>query len=261
MNFVEVEGTSIDDAIDKALQSLGVSREQVEIEILTSPTKGLLGIGARRAKVRATIRPPMSLDPFGDTPRTEAVVPAAPRVDPEPSVMTPPSTPGTDDGVGAARAQALLQEILDRMGFAVSVAVAVEDGAVRLSINGDSSGALIGRHGQTLDALEYLLQRMLSREEEVGRVSVDCENYRVRRHESLQAMAARLAQQAKAKGKPMAMEALSPRDRRVIHLALQDDPGLTTRSSGEGYYRKLLIIPNGARAARPPRPGNRSGNR
>jgi spoIIIJ-associated protein len=263
MNDIEVEGSTIDEAIDEALQRLRVTREKVEVDILASPTKGVLGIGGRKARVRVSLRQPLELD-AADREPAAAIGSEAGR---EPGRAMDEVQPG--DGTLAARARTLLQDILDHMGFAVRVQASESDEVVLLSITGDSTGVLIGRHGQTLDALEYFLHRVLYRDGVVGRISVDCEQYRVRRRESLEATAARLAQQAKVKNKTMTIEALSPRDRRIIHLALQDEPGLTTRSVGEGYYRKLLVIPEGARPAsqgerrdsRPPRTGHRSGNR
>jgi len=254
MNLVEVEGTTIDEAIDLALQRLGTTRDQVEVDIIASPTKGVLGIGGRKAKVRVSRRQPLEID--DESP---------PRPAPEPPPherMSATVDPGFVD-----RAQSLLQEILEHMGFAVTVEARENDGTIELAIAGDSSGVLIGRHGQTLDALEYFVQRALGREDAATRISVDCEQYRVRRRATLESIAARLAQEAKNRRRAMTMEALSPRDRRIVHLTLQDEPGLTTRSSGDGHYRDLLIIPEGARVPsdrrdpRPPRPSHRVDHR
>jgi len=244
MKSVEVEGATIDDAIESALHTLGVTREQVAIDILASPTKGLLGIGGRKARIRVSLRPPV------DTETPEP--PASPQT--PPSARQPEAAP---DPELMERARALLQAIVDRMGFTVTVSAAEDDGLIVLSIEGDSTGMLIGRHGQTLDAFEYFLHRALSREDGPAHIMVDCERYRVRRRETLQAMAARLAEQAKIKRRPVTIESLSPRERRIVHLALQNEPGVTTRSTGEGFYRDLQIVPEGARGPRPPRSGNR----
>jgi len=256
MNAVEVEGTTIDEAIDLALQQLGITRDLVEVDIVASPTKGVLGIGSRRAKVRVSRRQPVEIE------ADASVAPAARPREPRTSAADP---------TAMARARGLLQEILERMGFAVTVEGGEADGTIELAINGDSSGVLIGRHGQTLDALEYFVQRALGRDDSATRISIDCEQYRVRRRAMLQSMAARLAQEAKNKRRAVTMESLSPRDRRIVHQALQDEPGLTTRSSGDGHYRDLMIIPDGARVpgpsvgerreARPPRNSHRADHR
>jgi spoIIIJ-associated protein len=251
MTSVEAEGTSIDDAIEKALQQLGVERDKVAVDILASPTRGVLGIGGRKAKVRVSVREPVDFEPSAEMAATPP--PAEPRSSAAaapPARQTPPPPAVAADPALGARARAVLQDILDHMGFTVSVRATEDEEAISLAIEGDSSGVLIGRHGQTLDALEYFLHRALSRDDGPARVVVDCEGYRVRRRETLEAMAHRLAQQAKIKRRAVSIEALSPRDRRIVHLALQGQSGLTTRSSGEGYYRKLIIIPEGAR---PPR--------
>jgi spoIIIJ-associated protein len=125
-----------------------------------------------------------------------------------------------------------------------------------LIVSGEDSGLLIGRRGQTLDAIEYLLNRIVGREEKRGgRVTVDVERYRERRREYLDALAHRLASKVKETGRVITLNPLSPADRRVVHLALQGDSGVTTRSQGEGHYRKMLILP----AGNPARPRRLSG--
>ena len=111
---------------------------------------------------------------------------------------------------------------------------------------GDSSGVLIGRRGQMLDALEYLLNRVAGRDEGgSARIVVDSENYRARRREALEELARRMGEQAKKKRKAVTLNPMSPRDRRIVHLILQEDSSLVTKSSGKGYFRKLIIIPAG----------------
>jgi len=122
----------------------------------------------------------------------------------------------------AEHGRELLARMLSLMGFDSSVSVSAEEDDTVLNIAGDNSSVLIGKHGQTLDALEYVLNRILSREEETAaRVHVDCEQYRVRRRHSLEQLARKMAEEAKRKGRSVALEPLSPRDRRFIHLALR----------------------------------------
>ncbi len=242
MNCVEAEGNSIDEAIQNALKALGVERARVEIEILSSATRGLFGIGGKKARVRATLRQPLEAIAAEGT-RREPV--------PAPEVGSGPGGPGRGHSPEAAaalaeKAQARLRELLGRMGFTAEVSAAEEAGQVVLAIQGDSSGILIGRRGQTLDALEYWVNRLLSREARAPvRVVVDCENYREKRRQALEDLARRVGQRVKQRGKPVALNYLSPRERRVVHLALQGDPQLATRSSGKGYYRKLIVYPRG----------------
>jgi spoIIIJ-associated protein len=120
-----------------------------------------------------------------------------------------------------------------------------EDGVVVVDVIGDDGGLLIGRRGQTLDAIDYLLNRMVHREAGPCRIVIDVEHYRERRDENLAALARRLADKARETGRVVTLNPMNPRDRRLIHLALRDEPSITTRSQGEGHYRKLDIIPEG----------------
>ena len=252
MDYVEVEGDSIDDAIARALQSLGVSRDRVSIEILSNSSRGLFGIGGRRARVRATLRRPLALG--GEEPAQDGQQQSAPAVMPPPPEQAPPALelerPPLEDrapleGAALDRARLVLQELVNHIGSTGRVEVEPDTEGPRLVIQGDESGILIGRRGQTLDALEYLVNRIVARDDETtARLIVDSQNYRSRRRDSLTALARRVAERARKRGKTVTLNPMSPRDRRIVHLALRDDPSLTTRSAGKGYFRKLLIIPN-----------------
>ncbi len=233
MEPVEAEGSSIDEAIDNALKILGVTRDRVEIEILSNSARGLFGIGGRKARVRAAVRAPLDADTLA-TPEPAAT----------PLQLENP--PASTAGAVAERASQLLQEIVKLMDVPAKVNWREQEDAILLEISGDSSGVLIGRRGQMLDALEYLLNRAVGREAESTRIVVDSQNYRARRRQSLEELARRMGEQAKRKRKVIALNPLSPRDRRIVHLVLQEDPSLSTKSSGKGYYRKLIIIPEGA---------------
>jgi spoIIIJ-associated protein len=132
------------------------------------------------------------------------------------------------------------------MDVRAAVNVRRADEQVLFELTGDSSGVLIGRRGQMLDAIEYLLNRIAARDEGSStHIVVDSENYRARRREALETLARRMGEQAKKKRKPVALNPLSPRDRRIVHLILQEDTSVITKSSGKGYFRKLIIIPAG----------------
>jgi spoIIIJ-associated protein len=224
MDSVEAEGSTIDGAIAAALAALATTRDRVEIEILSNAARGLFGIGGRKARIRATLRKPIDADSI-------AALPAA---------AAPPA------GGSVEHARQVLQDIVRRIGVAAEVAVTNVDGQTVLQLNGDTSGVLIGRRGQMLDALEYLLNRIVTRDGGgVTRFVVDSENYRQRRRQSLEELAQRMAEQAKRRGRPVTLNPMSPRDRRIIHLLLENAPGLTTKSAGKGFYRRLIIIPAG----------------
>ena len=245
MDYVETEGDTIDEAIAKALKILGVERDKVTVDILAEARKGLLGIGARSARVRASLRRLVVEDEEDES------------AEQEPARETAISP--ADIAAAAQKGKEVLEEILRLMGVHATVE-AKPGGApdeVVLAIQGDCGGLLIGRRGQTLEALQYLLTRTVSetRGREGVQLEVDTENYRERRRKSLQDMALRLGEKAKRQRKAVTVDALSAADRRVVHAALQDDPWLTTKSLGAGAYRRLLIIPEGDRKRKEePRP-------
>jgi|SRR5579871_812467 len=223
MRSVEAEGTTIDEAIDRALGMLHAERDQVEIEILANASRGVLGFGGKPARVRATIRESL----------TRVLGTEADDV-PREAIAEPP--------------ELMLAEILRHLGVdcAVERLPEREPGTITLAVRGGDSGLVIGRRGQTLDALEYLLNRIAARGGNGGpRIMIDVERYRERRQESLEQMALRLAAKVRQTGRTITLDPMSPRDRRVIHLALQDDRTVVTRSQGEGHFRRLLIIPQG----------------
>lgn len=254
MDFVEAEGNSIDEAIERALELLGVARDKVEIDILANATRGILGMGGRKARVRATVRQALHIEGVTTSPDAEPPLPApvekeAPRDDA--ARRDPPVAVAPVDQKTMEQARRILQEIINLMGIEARAEVAdLADGG-RIAVTGDTSGRLIGRHGQTLDALEYLVNRIIAREEDhPSRIVVDSENYRLRRRQELEELARRFADQAKKRGRPVAMNPMNPRDRRIVHLVLKSDRAVVTSSTGDGYLRKLVIAPSGTRRDR-----------
>lgn len=137
-----------------------------------------------------------------------------------------------------------LRGILQRMGIEGSVSAREDEEHITLEIAGTDAGLVIGRQGTTLDALQYLVNKMMGREPgERKPIVVDAEGYRGRREETLLDMANRLAEKAMRTGQPVTAQAMSAADRRIIHLALAEIPGVTTRSEGEGLDRRLIVEP------------------
>jgi spoIIIJ-associated protein len=236
MDYVETEGDTIDKAIENALKLLGVERDKITVDILSEGKKGILGFGSQKARIRAALR--KSAIDF------EAAELRAPAFD-QPS-MIPAETAAIRE-----KAKEVLAEILNLMGVKAEVELQTGEKTDEtvLEIRTENSGLLIGRKGQTLEALQYLVSRITG-ERGVGEgthIVVDIENYRQRRRKSLEDMALRLGEKAKRQRKTVTVDALSAADRRIIHAALQDDPWVTTRSLGQGSYRRLLIIPEGDR--------------
>jgi spoIIIJ-associated protein len=222
MKSVETEGKTVEEAISKACEELKASREDLEIEVLANGSSGFLGlVGAKRAQIRATLK---------------EAPPAA-------EEKAPP--PAEASGEAAAEtAKKTLQDILGLLGIQAGVQLREEAERIVLNIEGDGSGLLIGRKGQTLDALEYLINKIVHKgAEDKKRIVVDTENYRSRREESLVHLAQRLGDKAKRLGRPVTISPMSAHDRRIIHLALEEDKDLRTRSMGTGLYRKIVISP------------------
>jgi spoIIIJ-associated protein len=235
MDFVETDGETIDDAIRNALKTLGVERDNVTVDILSEGRKGIFGFGAQKARIRATLRRPAVAQEAGD----------------ERSETSPPPATAAEVAATAEKAKAALADILKLMGVTATVEIKAGETSdeIVLDVRADNNALLIGRKGQTLEALEYLVIRIAGERPggEGPHIVVDVENYRERRRRTLEDMALRLGEKAKRQRKTVTVDALSAADRRIIHAALQDDPWVTTRSLGQGSYRRLLIIPEGDR--------------
>jgi spoIIIJ-associated protein len=145
----------------------------------------------------------------------------------------------------AERAREVLGGILQRMGIDATIDVREDGERTFLEIHGPEAGLVIGKKGQTLEALQYLVSKAVHRDEPEGfhPVVVDAEGYRERREATLVDMAKRLAEKAVRTGTTITMNPMSPHDRRIIHITLDKVPGVTTRSEGEGIFRRLLIVP------------------
>jgi spoIIIJ-associated protein len=163
-------------------------------------------------------------------------------------------TPATKE-----RATEVLGQLLKHMGLEAEVVAHEDEERIMLEVKGPETGLVIGKKGQTLDSLQYLVNKIVSKgspkneegESESKPINVDAEGYRERRAEALTELAHKLADKARKSGKPVAAEPMSAADRRVIHVALAEAQGVTTRSEGEGIYRHLVVIPTGGESTAP----------
>jgi spoIIIJ-associated protein len=172
---------------------------------------------------------------------------------------TPRQSANVDEQV--KEASAILAQILELMNEKSDIRRGPGDReSLEIEIRGDGSGILIGRHGQTLDALEYLLNRIVARRiKDAMPILLDTESYRARRREQLHRMALSMGERAKRDHAAVKLDPMPPRDRRIVHLALKDDPMITTRSAGEGFLRTVEIVPVDAQRER--RGGGRDNRR
>ena len=200
-HYIETEGDTVEEAIEQALDELEVTREQVTIDIVTEPTKGILNFGAKLAKVRATLKQDVTSAP-----------------------------------------DAILSEILSRMGVDAEIESSFIDGSTHLDIATDTPALLIGKHGQTLDAIERLLNCIINKASLVKRrVFVDTEGYRKRREERLIEMAHQVAEKVKYTDREVVLAPMTARDRRIIHVTLKADEVVSTYSQGEGEMRRVVV--------------------
>ena len=218
MKNLEVSAKTVEEATQKALERLGVSREEVEVTVVKEGRHGILGLGAEEARVR---------------------------------VRSLVGVPEKESDIAEA-AKSVLETLLARVGVVASVVSQTKppieggEGAsnvITLDVTGDDLGILIGRRGQTLSSLQYIV-RLIVAHQEKARVAIviDVEGYKQRRYGALQALAWRMAEQVKVRGRSFALEPMSAYERRIIHLTLADDPDVITESIGDGEARKVVIM-------------------
>ena len=208
METLETTGRTVEEAIEIALEQLGADRDQVEVDVISQGKGGILGFGAEPARVRVVLTAPLSNLP--------------------------------------TLSKLILDNLLRNMRVQASSSIrssdVEEDGTVELEINGDDSGLLIGRRGETLQALQYVTNLLVGRRAE-GRVVLDVEGYRERRYAALRTLAARVAERVASTGQSVTLEPMAANERRVIHLALSENPRVVTESTGVGDGRKITVSP------------------
>ena len=242
---VEISAKTVEEAIELGLSELGLTRDQVEIEVVNPGRGGVLGIGAEDARVRIVAvpeKPPTDAESTPIEAEAEAPVPS----------LEPATESELPDPEIAELATGLLRGLLDGMRVQAEVNARVgddlaevgEDPSLILDVTGNDLGILIGRRGETLRALQYMTRLMLSRKlERWEPVIVDVESYRVRRRRSLRQLANRMAERVAFSQQRVVLEAMPANERRIIHISLRDHPHVTTMSVGEGDHRKVTILP------------------
>jgi spoIIIJ-associated protein len=273
MREITIAGKSVEEAIEKGLQQLGVPREKVQVDVLEEgKTGGIFGIGGKLAQVRLSTEE-------GQAPEAEAEEEYYPepseQEEPEedqrreqreerPRREEKPAQEATDEAV--QRAVDIVRGIVEKMGFEPEITSEKDGSDIAIHVN-RAGGALIGRRGQTLYALQYLVNRIFNEDKESwNQIRLDVEDYRKRREKEMLEMAERLYRKVLSNGEQVTVKNLSSQDRRVVHMALKDKDGVETYSKGTGHLRKLIIAPKGgggrsSRRSRPSRQDNRSRSR
>jgi spoIIIJ-associated protein len=249
---VVASGKTVDDAIANGLAMLGVRRDQVDVEVITEGSRGVLGFGAENAQVRLLVKPAPQPKPAAPPPSPVPLAePEIQESEPEPPPVSQPE-PATDEATPERLGQEFLVDLLKLMGVRASVqsmlgyelAEEGQEPPTVLNITGDDLGILIGRRGETLRALQYLIRLMVShRLKRWSDLVVDVEHYRVRRRQALENLATRVAERVAETGRTQALEPMPSYERRLVHIALRNHPDVKTQSVGEGERRKVTIVP------------------
>ena len=239
MSTIETTGKTIEDAVRSGLVRLGRMKDEVDIEVLEEPKSGFFGFGSKPAKVRITEKEGVPTVP------TMESRPAAVEKPVVPAAAEPAEAETGDDFTAeeaAAKAKAFLQEVLKNMGIDVVIEKMIKSDKVLLHLHGKNLGILIGKHGQTLDALQYLTNLTTNQGETTRHfIMLDVENYRHRREETLKQLAIRLANRVKKNGDRVVLEPMNGYERKIIHVTLQNDPQVRTESEGQDPYRHVVI--------------------
>ena len=276
---IRVSAKTLDDAITEALIQLGVTSDRLEYEVIEKGSAGFLGIGMKQAVIEAwkkeeepevtvediikeefraekkpeapkkkekpaRVKEEAKAEPAAEVKKETAAEPAAAKEEPEEAapVKKGVELAKVEDQTIEAVSQ-FINDTLKAMNMEVKTSASIdEDGALCIDMEGEHMGILIGKRGQTLDALQYLANRVANKHQDgYVRVKLDTENYRARREETLKHLAKNIAHKVKRNRRPVALEPMNPYERRIIHSALQSDPYVTTHSEGEEPYRKVVV--------------------
>ena len=264
MDYSEKWGKDEEEAIRLALIDLKLTRDEVDVEILEESSKGFFGIGSKLAKVRVTKKASLQKEEKAVEPvREERKSPAEGKrnggyasekrgekkekrnqVHKKQDFDEDIKAERPDDLVPVEKSPALdfLKDVTDKMGIEVTVTASENESSIYIDINGKDSGTVIGKRGQTLDAIQYLTRLVVNKDDDkYKRVVVDAENYRAKREKTLEQLANRLADKVQRTKRSVRLEPMNPYERKIIHATLQGNSRIITRSEGEDPYRRVVI--------------------
>lgn len=245
----EFEGKTVERAVQKACEELNLPKEKLRHDVISYGSTGIFGlVGTKKARIRVTVpdavpEPVQTLKKEDPTlaPETAGPVTAeAPRVEPASDACVLYMASDDPRVVG----KEALQRILDAVTDDAQILIEERSGRFLFNVKGGNSAVLIGKRGQTLEAIQYLVEKIVNKgTEERVRVQVDVEGYLKNRRVNLQKLAGRMAEKVKRTGKPATIGQMNAHDRRIVHVALREDSAVRTQSMGDGYLRKLVIFP------------------
>jgi spoIIIJ-associated protein len=266
---MEFEGKDIADAISKACKALNASQEDLDIKVLTTGTTGIFGLMKQKARLRVSLKQEHRDKPARKKRKEKRPVkrqeqPAAANVEeagkPEPMVQEAAPVRGKKpESVSVAASDELMAQakrdlahILELVGCPSEIEVSNDMDAVDIQIQGDHVKEIIDQNGKILDSLQYILRKIISQKyPEKATISIDAGNFREKRIEELKELGLKLAAEAKKTGKTRSISSLNPAERRVVHVTLQDDKEIRSRSVGDGLFKKVLIYKPGSKGKKP----------
>ncbi len=245
---LEFEEKSVEMAVKKACDELNIPREKLKHDVISYGSTGIFGlVGSKKAKIRVTITEPVPGDlvQLPEEPRQDTDGLEGSQVDMDSSiepVQGKIDRYAESDPIAVGRSA--LQRIVDFITTDATILVEERSGRISFKVQGGNAAVLIGKRGQTLEAIQYLVEKIVNRNQEDRiRIQVDVEGYLENRRGNLERIALRLAEKVKRTGKPANIGHMNAHDRRIVHIALKDDVGVRTQSMGEGVLRKLVIFP------------------
>ena len=229
MNF---KGKTVEEAIENALKSLGVNRDELDITVVQTPSKGILGIGQKDAKIQVSLK---------ETP-IEAIIEDVVGTIPTAETKTAEPDKSPEKKKKIEKATAFLKEMINTLGYQVEYFIREEQNFVIINLKGKNAGKLIGKRGETLYAIQYIVNIVANRNDDTNlKFLIDIEDFRIQRERTLTNLANKLARQVKADGTPVKLEPMNPLERKIIHMALQKDDSIVTTSEGEEGHRHIVI--------------------
>jgi len=235
---LEFEDKSVEKAIQKACDKVHMPKEELRYEVISYGSSGIFGlVGSKKARIRVTI-------PESAPTPNKTGQPAKKKASPSEPTKSEDSEKDAVSIDPAELGKSALQRIIDFITTDAEISVKEASDRILLTVKGGNTAALIGKHGQTLEAIQYLVEKVVNRQmEQRTRIYIDIEGYLEARQASLERLAIRLAEKVKRTGKPATVGQMNAHDRRIVHLALKDDEGVRTLSKGDGFIKKILIFP------------------
>ena len=251
MSSLEFSAKNVDKAIEKACEELNIAADQLKYDVLSHGSSGIFGLaGIKKAKIRVHLpaepeAPASEIEVSGTTAEIIAETTLSPD-HPIKGDHAEYTQPSEFDEKPLDLGRSVLQRIVDSITADAEISAEEKSGKLFYNVNGGNAGIIIGKKGQTLDAIQSLVEKIVNKHNPYNdkiRIQIDVEGYLATRKANLEKLAERLADKSKRIRKPISLGQMSAYDRRIVHLALKNDPDIRTKSRGEGYMRKLVIFP------------------